>query len=82
MICGMNTKPMLQAVLDELQSRKGQWREIARQMDPETPESYYSWLTKLAQGTIPDPSVNRVQRLYDFLRIGANDTAVEQKAAA
>lgn len=84
----MQTKPMLQTVLDELQSRKGQWREISRQMDSETPESYYSWLTKLAQGTIREPSVNKIQRLHDFMfpavpKVGAGDTApaVEQKAA-
>jgi hypothetical protein len=75
----MTPKPMLQAVLDELQTRKGQWRDIARQIDPETPDSYYSWLTKLAQGTIREPSVNKIQRLSDFFglqRVGADETAV------
>lgn len=78
----MKSKTMLQATLDELQSRKGQWREIARQIDPETPESYYSWLTKLAQGTIPNPSVNRIQRLYDYFGIGAGDTPQPEREAA
>ena len=63
----MITKPMLQAVLDELQSRKGTWRDIAAEMDAEAPESYYSWLTKLAQGVIREPSVNKIQRLHDYL---------------
>ncbi len=27
-----------------------------------------SWLTKLAQGVIREPSVNRIQRLYDYFR--------------
>lgn len=62
-------KPMLDQVLSELASRKGSWREIARVMDQETPDSYYSWLTKLAQGTIKDPSVNKIQRLYDYFLV-------------
>ena len=66
------TKPMLQIVLEELASRKGKWREISRQMDPIAPDSYYSWLTKLAQGTINDPSINKIQRLFDFFAIDAN----------
>lgn len=62
------TKPMLTVVLETLAARKGQWREISRQIDPVSPDSYYSWLTKLAQGTIREPSVNKIQRLYDFFR--------------
>jgi hypothetical protein len=27
----------------------------------------YSWLTKFSQDRIPDPSVNRVQAVHDFL---------------
>lgn len=66
------TKPMLTEVLEHLSARKGKWREIARFMDPVTPDSYYSWLTKLAQGTIRDPSVNKIQRLYDYFRTTAS----------
>lgn len=62
---GMN-KPMLETVLASLAEHKGQWREIARQMEPQASDSYYSWLTKLTQGTIKDPSVNKIQRLHDF----------------
>lgn len=57
---------MLTQVLEDLKSCKGTWREIARYMEPEGTVSYYSWLTKLAQGTIKEPSVNKIQRLYDY----------------
>lgn len=71
----MTSKPMLQSVLDELQARKGQWRDISRQLDPEAPDRYYSWLTKLATGAISEPSVNRIQGLFDYF------STQEQKAA-
>lgn len=64
---------MLTQVLSDLQSCKGTWREIARTMEPEGWESYYSWLTKLAQGTIKEPSVNKIQRLYDYFRAAGKD---------
>lgn len=32
----------------------------------ETDIPFY-WLRKFSSGTIPDPSVNRVQRLYEYL---------------
>ena len=76
------TKPMLQTVLSELASRKGTWRELARVMDPVTPESYYSWLTKLAQGVIREPSVNKIQRLFDALFDGAGSPETAPPAAA
>lgn len=60
--------PMLEFVLAELQARKGEWPEIAKAMEPDRWQSYYSWLTKLAQGRIPDPSVNKIQRLADHFR--------------
>lgn len=60
--------PILEYVLAELDARKGNWPSIAKEMEPEAWESYYSWLTKLAQGRIPDPSVNKIQRLADHLR--------------
>lgn len=79
----MTTKTMLQTVLDELQSRKGGWRQIAMRMEPEAHDAYYSWLTKLAQGVIKEPSVNRIQRLYDyFKKVGAGDTAPEPRQEA
>lgn len=56
-------QPILPYVLDELKGRKGQWPAIAKNTELE-----YSWLTKLAQGRIPDPSVNKIQRLADYFR--------------
>ena len=28
----------------------------------------YDWLTKFAQGRIPDPGVTRLQKLHDYLK--------------
>lgn len=58
----MNT-PMLEAVLAELTRRKGRLPDICEAL----PEIQYSWLTKLTQGRIKDPSVNKIQALYDHL---------------
>ena len=60
--------PILQFVMVELAARKGQWPDIAKGIEPDSWRSYYSWLTKLAQGRIPDPSVNKIQRLADHFR--------------
>lgn len=73
-------KPMLTQVLDDLAACKGQWAEIARELEPSNTVSFYSWLTKLAQGRIPEPSVNRVQRLYDYFR--SRDARQDQRVAA
>ncbi len=62
---------MLNVVLAELQARKGNWPAIAKAIEPCSWESYYSWLTKLAQGRIPDPSVNKIQTLFDHFRRAA-----------
>jgi hypothetical protein len=64
-------KPMLTQVLEDLAACKGAWAEIARELEPDNTVSFYSWLTKLAQGTIREPSVNRVQRLFDYFRARA-----------
>lgn len=64
-------KPMLTQVLEDLAACKGGWAEIARELEPENTVSFYSWLTKLAQGAIREPSVNRVQRLFDYFRARA-----------
>lgn len=53
---------MLREVIRMLQQRKGDWPAIAADVD-ET----YSWLTKLAQGDIPNPGVNKVEPLYLYL---------------
>lgn len=54
---------MLVFVLNELECRKGTWPAIAKETELE-----YSWLTKLAQGRIPDPSVNKIQKLANHFR--------------
>jgi len=61
-------QPMLEFVLAELEKRRGTWPAIAKEIEPESWESYYSWLSKLAQRRIPDPSVNKIQRLADHFR--------------
>ena len=38
--------------------------EIAREAGPPVA---YDWLKRFAAGDIPDPSVNRVQALHDYL---------------
>lgn len=60
--------PILTFVKAELDARKGTWPAIAKQMRPDAPDSYYSWMTKLAQGRIPDPGVNNIQELADHFR--------------
>lgn len=60
--------PILEFVLVELDVRKGTWPAISKAMEPDAWQSYYSWLTKLAQGRIPDPGVNKIQALADYLR--------------
>lgn len=65
MIEGMN-KPMLTWVLEDLDRCRGRWAEIARELEPDNFVSFYSWLTKLGQGVIREPSVNRIQRLFDY----------------
>lgn len=57
---GMENGNILDFVLGELQSRRGTWRRISVDTHLD-----YSWLTKLGQGRIPDPSVNKIQRLAD-----------------
>lgn len=53
---------LLKQILTELNSRKGDWPKIATDN-----EVSYSWLTKLAQGKIPNPGINTIIRLYDYL---------------
>lgn len=72
--------PILKFVLLKLDERKGTWPDISRAMAPDAWESYYSWLTKLAQGRIPDPGVNKIQALADYLR--SLEEPKRRKAAA
>lgn len=57
-------QPILDYVLQELEKRKGTWPSICASV----PDIDYSWLSKLARGQIPDPSVRRIQRLADHFR--------------
>lgn len=50
-------------LLDEATSRDT-LAELARDAGPPIA---YDWLKRFAAGNIPDPSVNRVQALHDFL---------------
>lgn len=54
---------MLKMVLDELARRKGRLPAVCEAV----PGIDYSWLSKLTQGRIKDPSVNKIQALYDHL---------------
>jgi hypothetical protein len=73
--------PIFERVLSELQARKGTWPEIAKAIEPDSWESYYSWMTKLATGKIPDPGVNKIQRLADyFAKVGAGEAATKEAA--
>lgn len=58
----------LDFVYSELDARKGGWAEIARTIEPDSWESYYSWLTKFARKKIPGASFQKVQRLADHFR--------------
>lgn len=73
-------KPMLTQVLEDLAACKGKWVEIARELEPGNTVSFYSWLTKLAQGVIREPSVNKIQRLYDYFRVRAEQASCVAKA--
>lgn len=55
---------MLSLVIGELNSRKGAWPELCQTV----PGIKYSWLSKLATGKIPEPSVVKIQALYDHFR--------------
>lgn len=54
---------LLTYVLRELQAKKGSWPTIARETNLD-----YSWLTKLAQGSIDDPGVQKIQKLADHFK--------------
>ncbi len=68
--------PMLQSVLAGLRARKGRLPEICAAV----PGIDYSWLSKLTQGRIKDPSVNKIQALYDHLN--GIDRPVAESAGA
>jgi len=55
---------MLEFVLAELARRKGRLPDICAAVEGID----YSWLAKLTQGRIKDPSVNKIQMLYDHFK--------------
>lgn len=57
---------MLERVIRGLQSRKGQWRSIA-----EASGVSYSWLAKVAQGHIKNPSIRQLESVDSYLRDAA-----------
>lgn len=50
-------------VQDKLKESKGSWRVVCEKTGLD-----YSWLTKLAQGRIPNPSVHKIQALADYFQ--------------
>ena len=53
---------LLETVIKALNERKGNWPVVAQENDVS-----YSWLTKLAQGKIPNPGIQTIERLYYYL---------------
>lgn len=45
----------------ELNARKGDWPAICRELDLS-----YWWVTKFAQGRIPEAGVTKVEKLHDY----------------
>lgn len=61
---GMSLLETTRKLLDQ-EVRATSLAEIARNAGPPVA---YDWLKRFASGEIPDPSVNRVQALHDYLR--------------
>lgn len=70
---------LMDSVLSELRKRKGTYPQIARDMQPDNPSGYYSWLTKFATGQFPDPGIRRIEALAEYFRKQAK---AEKRAAA
>lgn len=68
----MENTDILTFVLNSLQESKGHWKRVCSDTG-----LGYSWITKLAQGHIDNPSVNKIQILADYFR----ESAPEIKAA-
>jgi transcriptional regulator with XRE-family HTH domain len=73
----MDTKTLLDSVLAGLQAHKGKWPDLAREAGVD-----YSWLTKLAQGRINDPGIQKIQRLADAMGHERAGPAPSDTAAA
>lgn len=57
---------MLERVVRGLQARKGQWKVIATACGVS-----YSWLAKVAQGHITNPSIRQLEAVDSYLREAA-----------
>jgi hypothetical protein len=68
----MDASTLLKTTVERLRRHEGKYAEICRQ----NPELTYSWLTKLAQGSITDPKVTSLQQLINAL----NDFEVAEAA--
>lgn len=58
----MEQPPLLTKTLDLLKNCELTLAEIATKSN-----LGFEWLKKLKAGSIPDPSVNKIQKLHDFL---------------
>jgi hypothetical protein len=59
---GMQQAPLLETTLTLLRNCDLPLAEIAQRSN-----LGYEWLKKLKADAIPDPSVNKIQKLHDFL---------------
>lgn len=65
----MSTVSLMQCTLKLLHAYEGSMLTLAEEIkvrNPETKISFY-WLRKFSSGNFSDPSVNRVQELYEYL---------------
>lgn len=59
----MDAQTLLEQTRDRLRTHEGSYAEIARQ----SATFSYSWLSKVAQGKIDNPTVTSLQQLIDAL---------------
>lgn len=71
----MEREPLLKTTVDLLQGSDLPLREIA-----DGAEVGYEWLRKFKANLIPDPSINRVQALYNFLTRSSMSRACRSEA--
>lgn len=53
-----------------LNAEKGSWREIA-----EAAGLTYSWVTKFGNGELNNPTIGKLQRLYEYFYPGSSEAA-------
>ncbi|MDR1076099.1 MAG: hypothetical protein LBL59_07365 [Xanthomonadaceae bacterium] len=69
----MTAEHLLQMTIQRLHAHEGQYAEIVRK----APEISYSWLTKLANGQIKNPTVSSLQQLIDALDAFEDEQCME-----